>query len=381
MFWLLWKKEIKVFFTNKGNLVFMVLLPILLISIFSFALGDYIKGDYGTFQNGQVFYCQNDATEQMRSRFAAISAKITEQTGVSFTEVTDAQQAKKDVEASKAYGLVTIGSDSFSYFRSSFNEPQGGQLVRTLFTELARDGVTSDAAASGSRPAVIRTVIAGSHLDAKVYYTFAALTFSILFMGVLVGHSVFDEKELGTLTRIRMSRAGVRTVVAVKILTGILCGAGQVLSAFVFSSLVLRVNWGDQLPLILLVLLCLVTLSSTFGAVVGSFAPNKSMCQSTVMMTTMLCGYLGGAITPLYLLENMPILGYIVKISPLYWTNQSMTYLYNGIVNSKTGITIGVLLGLTALLLVVYAVFTAKLSASASAPAAGKTVEKEGRTA
>ena len=358
----------------------MILLPILLISIFSFALGDYIKGDYGTFKNGQVFYLHDGTTDQMNSRFDAISKKITEQTGVSFTEVTDAEQAKKDVESSKAYGLITIGSESFSYFRSSFNEPQGGQLVRTLFTELARDGVTSVETTSGNALSIKRTVIEGSHLDSKVYYTFAALTFSILFMGVLVGHSVFDEKELGTLTRIRMSKAGVRIVVVVKILTGILCGAGQILSAFVFSNLVLKVDWGDKLPLILLVLLCLVTLSSTFGAVVGSFAPNKSMCQSTVMMTTMLCGYLGGAITPLYLLENMPILGYIVKISPLYWTNQSMTYLYNGVVNSKFGITISVLLGLTALLLIVYAIFTAKLSVNVSTPVA-KTVKKEGKTA
>ena len=45
------KKELKAFFTNKGNLVFMFLLPILLISIFSFALGDYVKAEYGTFEN------------------------------------------------------------------------------------------------------------------------------------------------------------------------------------------------------------------------------------------------------------------------------------------------------------------------------------------
>jgi ABC-2 type transport system permease protein len=50
------KKELKAFFTNKGNLVFMFLLPILLISIFSFALGDYVKAEYGTFDNGNVLY-------------------------------------------------------------------------------------------------------------------------------------------------------------------------------------------------------------------------------------------------------------------------------------------------------------------------------------
>ncbi len=364
MFWVLWKKELKAFFTNKGNLVFMVLLPVVLISIFSFALGDYIKGNYGTLQNGKVFYCLDDASEQTVVRFSVISSRITEETGVIFEEVKDTEQARKDVEASKAYGVITTDGEGFDYFRSAFNEPQGGELVRTLFSELSKNGITNDSTDSDEKLSVRRTVIQGNHLDSKIYYTFAALTFSILFMGVLVGHSVFDEKELGTLTRIRMSKAGVKTVMLVKILTGILCGTGQIISAYLFSSLALGVDWGEKIPVIMAVLLCLVTLSSTFGAVVGSFSPNKSMCQSSVMMTTMICGYLGGAITPLYLLENMPVLNLIIKISPLYWTNQSLTYLYNGIVNDKTAVTVSVLLGLTLLIVIMYCALNSKLASS-----------------
>ena len=48
-------KEIKVFFTSRGNLLFMFVMPLLLITIFSFALRDYISADYGTFDDGRVY--------------------------------------------------------------------------------------------------------------------------------------------------------------------------------------------------------------------------------------------------------------------------------------------------------------------------------------
>jgi ABC-2 type transport system permease protein len=350
MFWVLWKKELKTFFSNKGNLLFMVLLPILLISVFSFALGDYIKGDYGTFDEGKVYYYVDDQGTELCKRFEEISGEITESTGVEFVEVTDLRQARKDVEESKAYGVITIGETGYDYFRSTFNEPQGGKLVRTLFVQLSGEQEQTGKTVIQSR------VIQGSHLDSKVYYTFSALTFAILFMGVLIGHSVIEERELGTLIRIQMSRAGTGGMMSGKILAGILCGAGEVCAAFLFSNYILGVKWGEHVLMIFFILLCLILLSAVFGAVVGRFTANKSMCQSTIMMTAMLCGYLGGAITPLYLLENMPILQFVVKASPLYWTNQALLCLYNGIVNEKMTKSICVLIGLSLVVLAIYAV-------------------------
>ena len=101
------KKELKAFFTNKGNLVFMFLLPILLISIFSFALGDYVKAEYGTFENGKMLYYNDNASSEMSEKFALISEKINSATGVTFEQVADIQSAKEQVESSEAYGLIT----------------------------------------------------------------------------------------------------------------------------------------------------------------------------------------------------------------------------------------------------------------------------------
>ncbi len=191
------KKELKAFFTNKGNLVFMFLLPILLISIFSFALGDSVKAEYGIFENGRVLYFDENAPAEITERFALITDKITSATGVEFESVSDVQAAKKQVESSEAFGLITVTDKGFDYFRSEFNEPEGGRTVRSLFAQMAAGNIGNT---DGRK--IQHITLEADKPDAKKYYTFSGLAFSILFMGLLVGYSVFDEKAYGTITRI-----------------------------------------------------------------------------------------------------------------------------------------------------------------------------------
>jgi len=349
MFGVIFKKELKAFFTNKGNLVFMVLLPVLLISIFSFALGDYVKAEYGTFDNGKVLYFTENASEKMVESFKLISEEIKNATNVDFLQVTDVQQAKEQVETSEAFGLITVTDSGFDYFRSEFNEPEGGRTVRSLFIQMAEGNV-----ADSDSQKIQHITLKADKPDAGKYYTFSGLAFSILFMGLLVGYSVFDEKAYGTITRIKLSRVGIGIMMFSKILTGIICGSVQIISAFCFSSLVLGVEWGGKTVWIILLLLMLVLYSAIFGAVIGMLAKNKSMCQSTVLMVSMLCGYLGGSVTPLYLLENMPILNIITKISPLYHLNRAVTALSNDLLDKNTLYTVLVLAGLSVFMLIVF---------------------------
>lgn len=351
MFRLLLKKELKVFFTNKGNLAFMLFLPILMISIFSVALGNYIKADYGTFEEGKVLYYEEDASAEIMNRFWIITDKIADATGVTFEQTDDYEKAQEAVEASKAYGVIRITEEGFDYFRSTFNEPEGGELVRTLFVQLAN-------AELSQTMSIQQVKLDIKQLDSKIYYTFSALAFCIMFMGVLIANSVYNEKELDTIERIKLSKAGIGGMMASKILTGICCGIVQVIVAFAFSNLILGVNWGNKLIWIVMVFILLILFSAVFGSVIGMISKNKSMCQSSVLMFSMLCGYMGGSITPLYLLENMPVLTTIIKISPLYWTNQALTSLYNGIVDEKTLYCICILIGLSVLVSLVFMLIT-----------------------
>ena len=338
-------KEIKVFFTSRGNLLFMFVMPLLLITIFSFALRDYISADYGTFDDGRVYYFLNTQNEDRSDEFDVIREKISDSIGISFEQVYDYEEACHRVESSEAYGVITIKDEGYDYFRSSFNEPEGGKLARSLFSRMADNyaaGIESQ-----STPVINKVRVEVNKLDSRNYYTFAGLAFSIMFMGLLVAFMVYDEKEFGTIERIKLGGAGILSMVISKVLTGVICGLVMIAASFVYSRTVLKVDWGNKAGYIVAVLMCLVIFSAVFGCVVGLWGKNRTMCQSSVLMFSMLCGYLGGSITPLYLLENMPVLKFIIKLSPLYYTNRAIISLYNGIIDEKTTYSILVLLGLT----------------------------------
>ncbi len=353
-------KEIKSFFTSKGNLLFMFAMPLLLITIFSFALRDYVDADYGTFEEGRVFYYIVDNDTSRTSEFESISQKINDSIGVSFEQVYDYEEACRLVESSEAYGVITIKNNGYEYFRSSFNEPEGGKLVRSIFIQMAEGSYIESN--DQNAPFINKIKIEANKLDSKSYYTFAGLSFSILFMGLLVAFSVYNEKEYGTIERIKIGGSGIPSMIISKVLTGVLCGIVMIGSSWAYSTFVLKVNWGSKIWHTMLVLLCLVIYSAVFGCVIGFIGKNKSMCQSTVLMVSMLCGYLGGSITPLYLLENMPVLKLIIRISPLYYTNRAIISLSNGIIDEKFTRSILVLLGLTILFAVLGIVFGKKVT-------------------
>ncbi len=321
----------------------MFCMPLLLITIFSYALRDYMGGEYGTFQDAKVYYFVSDDGEVLSS-FEKIMEKL-EGLGVDFEQASDHAAACADVEAGKAYGVIAIKNGGYDYFRSSFNEPEGAKLVRTLFMQMAAD--TAAAQSVGTEAHVKRTRIEVNRFEAKNYYTFAGLAFSIMFMGLLVAFMVYDEKEHGTIERIKLSNAGIPGMIFSKMLTGVFCGLVMIGVSYLYSHTVLDVNWGDKAGYILLILICLVIFIAVFGCVVGLIGKNKTMCQSMVLMFAMLCGYLGGSITPLYLLENVPVLNWIIRLSPLYYVNRSVISLYNGIADEKMLYSILVLGGLT----------------------------------
>lgn len=355
MFWLLLKKEIKVFFTNKGNLAFMVILPIFLIAIFSFALGSYVEADYNTFDDGKVLYCYTETTDNMIESFQAISSEITASTGVTFEKTDNFEDAKKDVDSSKAYGVINVGADMFTYYRSTFNEPEGGAAVRSLFVQLS-----GTAGKVEGDSFIERVVLDLPNIDSKGYYTFSGLAFCLLFMGLLVAHSVYDERELDTIVRIKLSKAGIAGMMVSKVITGLLCGLGQILVAYLFSTFALNVDWGSKTLAIIGMLLVLSVYSAVFGMVIGLIAKSKSMCQSIVLMISMISGYLGGSITPLYLLQNNKILNWIIKVSPLYWENRSINSLYGGIADKNSVYAICVLGGLAIVILALYFILSGR---------------------
>ncbi len=335
------KKEFRCFFSSKGTLIVMFALPLLLLLIFGFALGDYVRAEYGTFHGGTMYYLMETENPERVEDFQQITEQITLATTVVFVEVYDEIMSQSQIEESLAYGLITVKEIGYSYFRSPFNEPQGGEMVRNLFVQLANQEEVALSHTSSER-----VILDMPQMDSLGYYAFSSLAFSILFMGLLVGFSVQNEKVYGTLERIQLSKGGIPTVFLTKLLAGLICGMGQILTVFLFSTLVLQVDWGNYTGIIFLLFAFLSLYSSVFGGVMGVISKSKAGCQNTVLTLSMLSGYFGGAITPLYLLENTAFMNIMIHCSPLYWFNKASISLQQGIYDESVAYAFLVLGGL-----------------------------------
>ncbi|MCM1334556.1 MAG: ABC transporter permease [Bacteroides sp.] len=331
-------KELKKYFSSKINILFLFLLPIIFVTFFSFALENYIAGDYETFEGGKIFYYTKNADAEHLEKFADISEEITFSTGVTFEETDDLEAARAGVEQSEAFAVIDITADGFDYFRSEFNEPVGGEIIRGMFLQL------SDSYESLSDEVVIiENNMNIKKTTSKIYYTFAAAAFIILFMAFLTSMSIIEEKELGTDIRIGISSVSKGGVLFAKALTSICGGIAEIIIVYLYSSYVIGVEWDGNLPLIFTVLLLLVIFSTSVGIMIGTFCKSKAVAQDASLMVGLIFGYLGGSITPAYLMENMPVMNYIIKLSPLYWTNKALISLHNDIVDKNTAYSIAVL--------------------------------------
>lgn len=347
MFFNILKKDIKLFVLNKSNIIMLLMIPIILILVFGYTLESYMSGDYDTFKNGRVLYYNDNASEAVLEEFSSISEQITDETGVVFDEISDYDSAKSSVDESEAYAVIRISDDSYDYYRSPYNEKEGGSIVRSLFTELA------DSYGSGRQNIAAEVKLDIEKPDSKPYYTFAGLGLAILLTSYLISGLFNIDKRSGAINRIVISPSSIIGMTMSKVVLGIIAGCIQIAVALAVATVVFGIKWEHNFGLIILVFMVLTLFSAGIGAFAGSVTDNNSASQMIAFMVAGLSGYIGGALTPVYLLEQTFLVKYVIKISPLYWTNKALSNLYNDITDDTVWKCIAVLTALSVLLIVI----------------------------
>lgn len=342
------KKEFLYFFKNVGNLIFVFVLPFLFILLMSTALKDYVANDFDTFDNGAVFYYLDRPTEQSMAHLHRFQEVLAEAAQVKLEEVGDYDEGKRKVEQSEAFGIIKIHESSFSYYRSPFNEPEGGRIVRSLFEATIGKAIPSGDAGISTQ------VIARPKMDSNAYFTLTGLAFFMMFISLMISNSVIDERRFGTIERIKLSQLGLNAMLISKAALGVCIGLLQAVTVYALSSSVLGVNWGSMTGWMFLVLTGMSIACSVFGAVVGMIAKSKAVANSVVLMSVMLSAYLGGAFSPVYLLENMNVVNYMIQISPLYWAGKSLGSLHAGMLDRNSYLFLSLQLGLVVLFYLLY---------------------------
>ena len=183
-------------------------------------------------------------------------------------------------------------------------------------------------------------------MDSYTYYTFAELVIIILYISSITSISLYKERYLNTMSRMRICNISYLSILTSKVVLGIIIGIIQISVVFIVSRFMLNVNWGNNLGSIFLVLICLIIFSSILGVVTSVIFKDHKTSTSVCNILIIIMGLLGGSYMPISLITSSPITNFVAKISPTYWANISILSLSYGIKTIYPYISIIISIGL-----------------------------------
>lgn len=365
MLLLMIEKELKQFFRNKGAVIILLLFPLVLITCLGFCLNSFMSADIDVFSEKKVLY-HIENNSKYEEGFNGFKEEFQKEASLEFEEINDMEKAKVLVNENKAIALVTIDDNGYEYYRSESGEYTTSKIFRsvleqTLTTYALVDTVIEenptmikDVLQVETRKYVEESSIGGKGISSFEYYTFAELALIILYISIMVAESVYNEGKLKTINRIRLSKVSELKLIISKAIVGIMIGVLQILEVYLFSTFVLKVNWGENLLVMVCVLLALVVFSSILGIVIGLLVKESKGIQSSLQTIIMALCFTGGCYAPLSMLKSLPIFENVMMLSPIYWVNSALVSLNTGVINNYSTISIVVCLGASIGLVCIY---------------------------
>lgn len=346
----------------------MFIFPIVLITTLSLGLKNIMSsGDiFGSGEKySKVYYSIED--DKYKEGFLHFKEAIEGSVNIKFHETSSLDEVKDEVDAYDALVFIDVKSEGFDIYSSKNGESMKTKIFRSIFESLLNEYAVYDTIGEYNPKAfqnfvqnkydeyVVKKDIGGARdITSSEYYTFAELALIILYVASLVAESVYKERQLTTINRIRLSKTKETALIGAKVLVGIIIAILQILLVYGYSSIVLDVNWGEYTLKFMSMFLAFGIFASVIGAIAGVLAKNDNTAAGVLNAVTIVTCFLGGAYTPLSMLVGMGGINKLMYLSPIYWINTAISSLLCGIESNAYAIALAVPLGLSALCLIMY---------------------------
>ncbi len=189
-------------------------------------------------------------------------------------------------------------------------------------------------------------------VNSFTYYTFVELTLIILYISTITSISMYKEKFLHTMTRLRVSNIKKINIIISKIALGIIIGLMQILIVYICSTRLFDVDWGENTTYILLVLISFIIFSSVLGIFMYMVFDDQKTAYTFSNMLIIVMGFLGGSYVPLCLVKSARITSFLCQLMPNYWVNISLLGLNYNIDTPYYKTAIGISLGASVLMII-----------------------------
>lgn len=146
--------------------------------------------------------------------------------------------------------------------------------------------------------------------------------FTMLVLLTSGGILLLMEREQGMLRRLASAPMSREEIIAGKWLGRMLLATAQIGIAMLFGTLLFGMDWGDSLPVVLVILAGWAALCASLGLLVGSLGRNQAEVGGLGMLLTMIMAALGGAWWPIEVTPGW--MQALQKVVPAGWTMDAM---------------------------------------------------------
>jgi len=349
----LFKKDLILFFHDQRSVILTFLLPVILITLFAFAYGS-IGAYNGRSEPVKLIVADLDQTKSSKE----IIYKIDSLKDISIT-LSDSIKSKKLVIKGKYAGALIIYKgfqDSLEagkampvelvYDRS--REMEIGILQQNLISILmsssgeiivkksiekylhdqfpdidisTRENILKTAIKKNNNtPAIKWTSIVGIKNDTKLGLIQAVAGTAILmllFSVALVGTSILEEKENGTINRLLYSPLKGSSILYGKMLFAFFISILQLTAMFLFAWLIFRMDLSVNIPALILMIIATAFAVSSMGIFLAAISKTRQQAQNLSTIIILIMSAIGGSMIPLFIMPA--ILQKIALLSLNYW--------------------------------------------------------------
>ncbi|MFR3521651.1 MAG: ABC transporter permease [Clostridia bacterium] len=361
------KKEIKEFFRNKSDVIVMLIFPVILIFVMGKSLDNLMSVEKNIFNNKTIYYRINAPinNEKNLQIFYDFMINFEKKTNVKFIENKNYKEAINDVNNNKAICFMDIYDNKINYFRNEKKESTESKIFRNLYEQymrkysflqtMSKSNLNQMTNLSNYQMKILLKDenINEEEINSYTYYTFAELILIILYISTLTSISMYKERFLHTMTRLKVSNTNRFNILASKIALGIIIGLMQTLVVYIVSTKLLNVNWGDNLTYIMLVLISFIIFSSVLGIFISIIFHNQKTAYTVNNILIIIMGLLGGSYVPICLVKSSKITSFLCNIMPNYWANIALLGLHYNMETKYYIISILISLSLSLIMLIV----------------------------
>ena len=350
------KKESLQIFRNRMAILMMIIFPILMIVILSFAF----KSSFNTtttVPHLKVCYQLEGAETDYQKNFTKFLKTLNKELGFEAKVSKNLSADKQKVSEGALTATLEVKSDKTIKVTTNRINQQNADLVKMLVDTYVDNAKTYDSIGE-LYPATLNnikkrtvdyikttSIQTSKGMTSADYYAISMFTMITFYSIMSAMNLVLSDRQLGAVNRIRLTGVSNVHILLGKLMGGMFATGVQLTVLYIFTRFVMQVNWGSHHLQILGVTASLIYLSIAIGIGLASGIRNESFLMVASNVVIPIFAFLGGSYVPLSTL-NSEFINQLSNISPIKWVNDSLFYLVFGGQTNPIPTTLLVNLGL-----------------------------------